>query len=244
MVMLKIALFAVLLTAEIIYLPDFVGLILLTVFFGTILLWNTIYCLRYLIFLLLSALLLIPTAWILHEHFYNWQNVARKQILKTTANTLEELNKVAGRDAVKLAVELFSEQSKSQYERYRFEIDDVGAEGKKTNSKQDGMDMASLSVSSKGGGVRIIYERNIRPYWEWDWQWPLDWDGTYFRYWRALLTGEVFFSHPGKYRDVFMLHIITLLAVIILYLQLNFRRNYLRSQSLLDRLNMILAEKG
>lgn len=234
--LIKLVVLVAVVVLESMFCAEFVGLIFLSVAFGLIWLWNTIYCIRYVLFLLISALLLIPAGWVLHDHFYNWQNQARQPLLAQLANTVESLYLTTGNSDLVKGMAVFTQQDDRKYDQFQVEIKDQNGVVQYHNNKHlDNLELNILSAKSKQGHVTVTYARMIRRYWEWD--------GTYFRYWRALLKGEMIFHNPPKYLDIFMLHMVLLLLVVIAYLQINFRRNYQQSKYLLGQLNAILEEK-
>ncbi len=236
--LIKILLIITALLVELVYVREFTGLIFLTVFFGGILLWNTIYFFRYSLFLLLSAIILVPTAYVLHSHFYDWQKEAKRPMVRQLSNVIEDIVLHSDQKTLESTINRLFNKSNRRYARYHVKItalDGTIITPDNVRKRLQGPNVTRFTVSSRAKHVKITYEQKHRDYW--------GWKGTYVWYWRALLKAEVIFSNPPKYRDYFMVHLVILLVVVNVYLQLNFRRNYLRSKYLMEQLSTVIKDK-
>ena len=241
---LKISIIPGLLVIEFKFFQEYRGLIFLTFVLGLTFLWNKIYFFRYVLFGLIASILLIPFAGLLHNHHYDWNSIGRLPTLFPLADAVEQI--ITKTDKKNIETQLDSLFHKGHRKKNRFIIqykNNTETLYFETSKKLVKGYVTSKTISSDSGKTTVKFMRRNPYFWEWSWKKPFEFNGTYFRYWRSLLKGEVLLHDPIKYTDYFFLHLILILLVINMYLHVNFRRNYLRSKFLMDSLKS-LTEKN
>ena len=243
---IKVSIVISLLVIESLFCKGCYGLYFLTAALGAALIRNTIYFIRYMLFVVTSSLLLIPMAWLLHSHHYEWNSIATRPVLYPLANAAEKIIINSAPEEINKRLDTLFHEDFRNNKRFVIEYSGSGKNIFYQSLKElpDGY-ITQQTVLSDSKRTQITYMRTNPYFWKWDKDALVTFRGSYFSYWKALFKGEVIWnrSGPPKYTDFFFVHIILILLIINIYLHINFIRNYRRSQLLIDRLKTYTSEK-